>query len=244
MNKKIAAFIVTVALTVAALLSKAQVSIGFGGGATANYLKTNISNRTYTTINSKLGYCIYLPFQYSFNNWISLYTDLSFMQKNYSIVRIDSFAGINQSFKNTYIQLPLIARWEHGRNRIKGFLDVGIYGAYWLKGRIKGNVPNIFNISDSVHASGQVTEYFALDSYNEKYQFSSQRDNRIEFGWVAGIGAKYALGNRHSLFIECRYYYALTDQQKNYAIHLTPKYNQTFSTLIGLMIELKTARKQ
>ena len=75
-------------------------------------------------------------------------------------------------------------------------------------------------------------------NYNEKYSFSTVKDNRLEFGWVAGIGASYETENGYRFFIEGRYQYSFTDQQKNYMINQVPRYNDTYGIHLGVMMDM------
>jgi opacity protein-like surface antigen len=212
-----------------AFASKAQTSFGLEAGVSESYLSTNISNRAASSIGYDIGYTINVPVQFKIKQSFYIETLLGITQKNYSINRTDSFAGITQSFVNTYLQLPVMAKYIHGK-QFQWFVDAGGYLSYWLSGRQEGTIPNIF---------GQSSGFIGLASYNDKYQFNSETDNRLEFGWVAGAGVQYHVNNKYMLTASCRYYQSLTDQQKKYEINEIPQYNQTFTFSIGGMKAFK-----
>jgi hypothetical protein len=216
--------------------------IGIEAGATRNSLITDISNRSYTQNEAGAGYLIGLSIRYEHRRWLSFQTGLNLSQKNYTMARTDSFSGIYDTHINSYLQSPLVTSLRLGGEQWGCFADLGLYGAYWISARVKGNVPGILNINDSIGLGGQIIEYFRLISYNENYHFDNRKDNRLEFGWLTGIGADYRLGGRYRVFVEARYYQSLTDQQKRYAIDQVSEVNQTWHFLAGCTLGLANKR--
>lgn len=223
-------FFVSLFFTLIAADAKSQLLLGIGVGISNNYLNTNISNRKSSVIKSDVGYSINLPLHYQVVKWLTIETGPNFIQKNYTLARTDSLLGAYTRFKNTYIQLPLLMHVVYG-NRLKIFIKAGGYIAYWISGHLKGETPNIFSVISTGY--GSQVETFALSTFTEKYIFNSQRDNRIELGWIIGAGLQYKLTNKYSLFTEWSFNQSLTDQQKQYMYNQMPQYNQTSNFLIG-----------
>jgi len=215
-----------------------RISIGLEGGLSNNIISTNISNRVSTILQYNTGYTIGIPVQYRITNWLGVEAASNIMQKNYTISRTDSLTGVYQQFNNTYLQLPLTARFTYGWRRIQFFANLGGYVGYWAGSRISGRVPDILSARDSIGASGQSSESILLVGYDRKYQFDSRRDARLEFGWVAGAGVQYLLKDKYDFFARCNYYYALTNQQKDDYKGQTPQYNETFAFTLGAMVTL------
>ena len=154
--------------------------------------------------------------------------------------------GTYQTSTNTYLQLPLMAHFMFGGEKIQGFFNIGAYGGYWLSGNVKGKMPNVLNPVDSVTATNTFYYYSSPYSYNEKYTFDTHRDNRIEAGWIAGAGLSYAINDKYSVFAEGRMMQSFTDMQKNYMINQTPRYNNTYGANLGIMVSFgkKTINNQ
>jgi hypothetical protein len=216
-------------LSIQYVFASAQTSLGLEAGISSGYLNTNISNRPSTEIDYNIGYTITIPFQYKIKDWLYLETDPGITQKNYFIDRTDSFSGIYNGFKNTYLQIPLLLKYVYG-NRLQAFADAGVYGGYWLSARLAGRVPNIFGLDNSNSLED--------DTYNEKYAFNAEKDNRLEFGWVAGAGVQYHVNKKYLLIVSGKFYESLTDQQKKY-VNEVPQYNQTFAFSLGGMLSFK-----
>jgi hypothetical protein len=222
---------------------QAQLSVGIEGGYNKNYLVTNNSNRAFTNYVPMNGFNVGIPVQYQLNDWFALTADPTFIQKNYRQERSSFFTGVYQNNYNSYIQLPLTARVLFGAERLKGFIDGGVYGSYWISSRIKGVNSNILDLPDDNGNSSSVFDFQKPYSYDEKYAFDSKKDNRYEFGWIAGLGVGYDITERYHIFSEARMMYSFTDQQKEYMINQVPRYNTTYGINLGVMYHLQSNRQ-
>jgi Outer membrane protein beta-barrel domain len=224
--------------------AEAQLSIGIEGGYNKNYLNTNNANRAFTDYIPLQGFDMGIPIQYKIADWFAIGTDISFVQKNYSQQRSAFFAGVYQDNTNSYVQLPVMGHFMFGGQRLKGFLNAGIYAGYWMYARVKGEMPNILNISNDSTSTSSVYDYENPYSYNEKYTFNNTKDNRWEVGWIGGLGLSYDLNDHYQVFAEGRLLYSFTDQQKNYMINQVPRYNTTYGINAGLMYTFKSAHNK
>jgi hypothetical protein len=224
--------------------TKAQLSAGMEAGFSNNHCNTDISSMTSTRNKNKNGYNIGIIAIYNLKRTIAIKTGISLLQKNYSFFRTNEFAGIFEVYRNTYIQIPTsfqLSLFEN--NKFKTYFSVGGYVGYWAFGKVKGAMPNIFNSYDSINNSGQIAQYLSSSNYSEKYQFNNAKDNRIELGWLLGIGTDFSLNKKHTFFIECNYYQSTTNQQKKYMLNQANKFNQTILVSFGVLYSF-TAKKK
>lgn len=221
---------------------RAQFEIGVSGGYVNNYVHTNAGYRAFTQYHQYSGFVAGLALQYRFNDWLAIQADPSYIRKGYELRRDHFFDGVYQYNLNGYLQLPLMAHFSFGGKKLRGFVNAGGYGAYWISGRVKGVMGNVLGSSPDTPDNEQASDYF-LDNtayhYDEKYAFDSRRDRRMEWGLVAGGGVEYQLHQRFRFFAEARYYYSLTDQQKNYMINQVPRYNDTYALQAGCLFNLR-----
>ena len=220
----------------------AQIEIGVESGLNKNCLITSDAQQYFTKYNSAIGLRFGVPLLYHFTDWFALQTDINFTQKNYKISRTGFFQGVFQKSSNNYVEFPVFLNFSFGGEKIRAFFNPGIYVAYWVSGRIKGRDPNILDPSDTTTTNpmgifNEDNEY----AYNQKYHFSNN-DNRIELGWIGGVGIEYQLNHIYHLFLETRYIYSLTDQQKKYEINQVPKYNTTSSIVLGCLLRLEQTK--
>jgi hypothetical protein len=229
--------------------ANAQLYVGLEAGGNQNYLITNVSNLISTEYVPKDGFNIDVPIRYKLNDWFAISATPGFIQKNYQFKRTDYYSGVYEDRRNGYWQLPVSAQFSFGGKKLKGFLDLGGYAAYWGSSRRKGVMPNPLNVPGYNTPNTQTAGYTIFDfttpySYNEKYQFNSTSDNRFEAGIFAGVGINYSLNKKCKLFAEYKYYDALTDQQKNYQQELVPRYNETGSITVGFLYKLNPPKKK
>lgn len=226
----------------AACTSFAQISVGLEAGWNKNYLVTNNANRAFTYYRPVSSFTIGIPVQFKVYDWFAIAADPSLIQKNYRVQRGDFYTGIYQDNTNNYLQLPLMGHFTFGGKRFNGFLNAGVYGAWWMNGMVRGTLANILNQVENAGSGSSISNYNQSFIYKEAYRFNSIRDNRFEFGWVAGIGLEYQLRDRIKIFGEGRLLYSFTDQQKNYSINQVPRYNTTVGLNAGALISFKNGR--
>ncbi len=206
--------------------SKAQFSLGFEAGLSRNTIHTNISALSSSAVNMQTGYYAGLHLQYKIWHCLSIAMLPNLIQKNHIINRTDSLSGIYTKYQNTYLQLPIMLNVTFGR-KLKYFLEAGFYTAYWTNSSIDGKIPDIFSVSNN--AINQ-TQEFKLVSYHTRYQFRSIADQRIETGWVGGVGVEYPITAKFVSFLAGRYIYALSNQAKELSNY---RYNQTATISLG-----------
>ena len=227
-------------------ISYSKISIGFEIGYNNNYLLTNVTDLNSTEYSSKSGGSIGMPIIYKVNDWFSMEANPTFIEKNYSMKRTGYYTGVYRDTKNTYFQVPLMGQFSFGGEKLKGYLDLGVYAAYWSSSQITGAMPNILNqpqygtyINNSNTFSSTIFQDYNAYNFDEPYQFNSNVDNRLELGVIIGVGLSYQLKENGKLFIETKYIDATTDQQKKYQQGLVPKYNETYSFSVGYLFQLK-----
>jgi len=219
---------------------RAQFSIGVQGGYNKNYLVTNVSNLVSTQYNPMGGFSLGIPMLYTLTDWFAIKSAPGYTQKNSQMQRTGFYQGVYQNNTNGYLQLPLMAHLSFGGETLRGYVDAGGYAGYWLSAHVKGTMPNILNppaytgLTSNQQPNNVFDEYTPY-SYDEKYQFNTTKDNRIEFGLAAGAGVSYKLSDTYQVFGEATYCESLTDQQKKYETGQVPRYNQTYVFSLGLL---------
>ena len=233
---------VTLLFLLCGLQGRAQFFVGVEGGPNMNYLTTSNASEPFTNYRGMKGWNVGIPVGYQFFDWLSVVATPTYIKKNYDIEGTDFFTGVYQKNYNTYLQLPLNARFSFGGEQLRGFVDLGGYVGYWQSGRQKGTEANILNEIDTAYETVNPTSILGEDSgysYNQKYTFNSKKDNRLELGLMAGIGVSYELDETYNFYLEGRYYRAMTDQQKNYELSQAPRYNDNFGVVLGCTVKIK-----
>jgi hypothetical protein len=219
------------------LKSNAQFYIGAATGITYNSSTVSISELAYTKKNPGVGISCSIMGIYRIDDVFFLKLEPTLIQKNHSFYRTDLYEGLHTKFTNSYFQLPLKIAARTSYKQFSGYINTGIYGAYWNSKRIKGTIPDIFNVSPTME-DGTVNYDIKIRAYNEKLEFNPALDNRIEVGVNYGMGICYALTKNNTIFIETSQDHALNSQQKRYRSKEEKVRNQTLVFQLGFLKNL------
>lgn len=232
MQKKITAVLFVMALFGITKLH-AQWYVGIEGGANRNYLTSNTSDKPFFDYQPSNGFSAGMSIRYQFPSlsWFGgIQAVPSFVQKNYHIQRTGYYADMYQQTDNSYFEMPVMAQFRFGGKINKtqslfGMLNLGGYGGYWLSGNVKGRTLSPM-------------DPYSYQSFDESYTFSTEKDRRFDFGGIAGVGLQYMPNTKYVISIEGRYTPSFTDQQKAYSENQVPRYNDTYSLLVGIQYKL------
>lgn len=225
---KLAAVVATVFTP---MLATAQWKLGIEGGVVHNTLlvsKCYDYDRHYTgATNGIIG----VPVRYDFRDWFGLQAEVSYLAKNYSMYRSEIYEGNYYNYTNSYINIPIFARFSFGGAKLRGYVLAGGFLGAWIDSYVEGNQMTYFQ------PDGQSYSDYHFD---EKVPFDSRRDNRFDAGLSGALGIEYQFAKRFSVFAEGRYLYSLTDMQKNYMLSRPSKHNSTFAFMVGVIYTIKT----
>jgi hypothetical protein len=232
----------SIVLSISALLFvtqlRAQLYVGVEAGANRNYLITNTSDKPFFTYEPQYGYSVGIPVRYQFPSlpWFGgIQAVPSLVQKNYRMQRTGFYSDMYQQYDNTYLELPIMAQFRFGgtikkEQSLYGILNLGGYGGYWMSSHVKGRALSPMDLTN-------------YQEFDESYSFSDVKDNRIELGGLAGVGLQYMPNKKFVISVEGRYTPTFTDQQKAYSENQTPRYNDTYSVLVGVQYQLPSLKQ-
>jgi hypothetical protein len=200
-------------------------SVGLFGGVDKNHHVIDVlyaSDMKYTDMGGKTAG---VSASWHAKGWLSLRADVAFVQKNYRMDRDNRYLPfVYTESVNNYLSVPVTAVVSMGRTfRVCGFF--GGYAGYWLSGHRSGQSLSVTYLT----THSEEDTYFDAD-----YTFDEVRDNRFDAGLVFGAAMRCALFKKLDISAEMRWYYGLTDIQKNYMVNLNPRYNTTRTMQVGL----------
>ena len=201
---------------------KPHVELGAVFGGTTNTYHVNTHYAYDEIYRNGHGLNGGVSFLWQANPWLGLRTDPVLTNKNYSQCRAMQVAEPNRiKYKNTYLQLPIMADFSFGGSRLRGHLDLGLYCGYWMKSNV----------------TGTEIAFDCIDSYNyafdEPYEFDKLNDNRFDMGYAAATGISYLFGNHFRLQAEVSLFYNLVSTHVVNPIAPDPTYNTTMTANIG-----------
>ena len=221
------AFILT---ALAALLASAQThyegTIAVGGKAGATLSRVNFN----PTVEQVMlpGMTAGVMFRYIEEKNFGLIAELNFTQRGWKEKFEESDYQYSHNF--TYLELPIMTHIFFGNQRVKGFVNLGPEIEVMLGNRISSN----FSYQDAAE-----DEYFINDNRHIE-QLSMKVSNKLDYGICAGAGMEINLNSKHSLLLEGRFYYGLTDVFPNHKTDVFSSSNSmTISVTLGYFYRLK-----
>lgn len=134
------------------------------------------------------------------------------------------------SHQFTYLELPIMTHIFFGNRRVKGFFNLGPEINVMLGDGIKSN----FTYTDAENL-----DYFINDTRHIE-QMTMQVNNKLDYGICAGAGMEVNLNPKHSLLLEGRFYYGLTDVFPNHKTDMFSSSNSMSITVtLGYFYRLK-----
>ena len=231
MKAKITKVIAIAIMAFSALPCMAQWKVGVEGGVVHN---TVLASKCYDYdrhYRGNTGVIIGVPVRYDFQDWFGLQAEVSYLAKNYTMYRSDTYMGNFYDYTNSYLNIPIYARFSFGGSKVRGYLLAGGFLGAWFESYVEGYQMRYFETEGLIYSG-----YY----FDEKVSFDSRRDNRFDAGVSGAIGVEYQFAKRFSVFAEGRYLYSLTDMQKKYMLKQPTKHNSTFAFQIGFMYTITT----
>lgn len=209
------------AMFLAATPAMAQWRVGVNVGAAINKLGIDTQYQYDWRYDTRHGVQVGVTGQYNFVDWFGIRTELGLQQRGYTMRRTEYMVDkVRYKYRDNYLTLPVMVSFSFGGKAVRGFLNAGVYGGYWLNSRVKGadfdiDIEQDYPINTSVH-------------------FDSRRDQRLDFGYVGGVGVEYHFAKHWAAQVEARYYYSVVSKKKQYQATKDYQYNSTLTLTGGI----------
>lgn len=201
---------------------QAQWRVGVNAGASYNKYAIDKQYMTDYRFNGAWGVTMGVTAQYSFLDWLGVRGSLNLSQRNYRHTRAVLADRLNCLYENDYLLLPMTANFSFGGNALRGFLNLGVYGGYWLNS----------------HRSGREYSSFSNWPYDfsEQVQFNAEKDQRCDFGYTGGVGMEWQFSRHWAVQAEALCYYSIVSSVKQYMTQVKDyRYNTTLGLQAGVM---------
>ena len=199
-------------------VAHAQWRVGATIGTSANHYRMDRQYMSDYHINDRWGLTMGVTGQYDFTEWLGVRADFNWTQKNHRVLR--DRIPMDYKYVNNYLQLPVMASFSFGGQKLRGFCNLGVYGGYWLSSNYSGVDYNSF-VGAPYDVKGHV-------------DFNSDRDQRWDCGFVGGLRVEYRFARHWGAQVEARYYYSTTSVQKQYMRVKDYRYNSTLALQAGV----------
>ena len=201
-------------------------SISVGGKAGATLSRVNFNPTVQQTMLP--GMTAGVMFRYIEEKNFGLIAELNMTQRGWKENFEESEYNYSHCF--TYLELPIMTHIFFGNQRVKGFFNLGPELNVMLGDGISSNF-------DYQEAAG--LDYFIQDTRHIE-QMTLDINNRFDYGICAGAGMEININPKHSLLIEGRFYYGLTDVFPNHKTDIFSSSNSmTINLTLGYFYRLK-----
>lgn len=200
------------------LFANAQWRVGVTAGADYNVFSIDKQYMADVLFDGRWGVTYGVTGQYNFTDWFGVRADFNLTQKNYRMHRAN-IEEVDLKYRNTYLQLPVMASFSFGGKKLRGFCNLGVYGGYWVHSYRSGKDINSFT-GQSFDIKGKV-------------EFDSDRDKRWDCGLVGGVGMEYRFAEHWAAQVEVRHYYSTTSTTKQYMRNKDYRYHSTTAIQLG-----------
>lgn len=208
----------------------AQWKVGAFAGYDYNHYNIDTQYAYDLNFKGRAGVTIGMLGEYVFKDWLGVRAELVYLQKGHIMDRL--YNETMQKRRDHYLELPVMARFSFGSDKIRGFLHAGGYVGYWMNSRVKGSELSLTYDPDKQIEYEDANEFV---DYDHDYKFDKRRDNRFDAGLIGGIGLSYRILPYLEVEAEGRCYYSLTSITKNYMKHSKqPQYNTTITTQVSV----------
>jgi hypothetical protein len=224
--KRIAFILVAMMALLATAQTPYEGTIAVGGKAGASFSRINFNPSVQQMMLP--GMTAGVMFRYVEEKHFGLVAELNMTQRGWK----ENFeeSDYNYCHRFTYLELPIMTHIFFGNQRIKGFFNLGPEINVMLGDGIKSN----FAYQDAADM-----DYFINDTRRIE-QMTMKINNRLDYGICGGAGMELNLNAKHSLLLEGRFYYGLTDI---FSSHKTDTFSSsnsmTVTVTLGYFYRLK-----
>ena len=219
-----ALFVLVVISATAQTHYEGSISVGGKAGATLSRINFNPTVQQVMQPGMTAG----VMFRYIEEKNFGLIAELNMTQRGWK----ENFeeSNYNYSHRFTYIELPIMTHIFFGNQRVKGFFNLGPE----LNVMIGNGISSDFDYQNAADL-----DYFIQDTRHIE-QMTLDINNRFDYGICAGAGMEINLNPKHSLLIEGRFYYGLTDVFPNHKTDIFSSSNSmTINLTLGYFYRLK-----
>lgn len=213
-----------------ALLASAQTHyegrISVGGKAGVSLSRVNFNPTVQQSM--RPGMTAGVMFRYIEEKNFGLIAELNLTQRGWRENFEDKELSYSHSF--TYVEFPIMTHIFFGNQRVKGFFNLGPELDVMIADGISSNFD---------YHNAATMDYFMHDTRHIE-QMTMKVNNRLDYGICAGAGMEININPKHSLLLEGRFYYGLTDVFPNHKTDIFSSSNSLGITVtLGYFYQLK-----
>lgn len=224
--KRLAFIIASLVTLLASAQTHYEGRISLGGKAGVSLSRVNFNPTVQQSM--RPGMTAGVMFRYIEEKNFGLIAELNLTQRGWCENFEDKELSYSHSF--TYVEFPIMTHIFFGNQRVKGFFNLGPELDVMIADGISSNFD---------YHNAATMDYFMLDTRHIE-QMTMKVNNRLDYGICAGAGMEININPKHSLLLEGRFYYGLTDVFPNHKTDIFSSSNSLGITVtLGYFYQLK-----
>lgn len=224
--KRLAFIIASLVTLLASAQTHYEGRISVGGKAGVSLSRVNFNPTVQQSM--RPGMTAGVMFRYIEEKNFGLIAELNLTQRGWRENFEDKELSYSHSF--TYVEFPIMTHIFFGNQRVKGFFNLGPELDVMIADGISSNFD---------YHNAATMDYFMLDTRHIE-QMTMKVNNRLDYGICAGAGMEININPKHSLLLEGRFYYGLTDVFPNHKTDIFSSSNSLGITVtLGYFYQLK-----
>ncbi|MGF1635489.1 MAG: porin family protein [Cyclobacteriaceae bacterium] len=206
--------------------SYGQLYVGLKGGGNVSEatFRNNPDYRLKRAI-LRQGFQGGLVLRYVNQNNAGIQAEINYVQKGWNET-VDTVVNVNTRYSRQvdYLEIPVLAHIYLGRKKFRIILDMGPY------------------VGLALNATEFIRNEITQEEISNRYVFDRDRDNRIDYGLMAGGGFEkdFKFG---TIYAEARYTFGFADFNRDKSEQLELSQNRTISISVGYLYTLRARKK-
>lgn len=203
-----------------------ELWFGAKGGVTLSQLSISPNIKQSMEMGSIAG----ITMRYAEERFFGIILELNYSQKGWKEKFIESDAAYQYSRTLNYIELPFLAHIYFGKKSFRFFLNLG---------------PQVgICIGENTNSNFDLNTLPKFSTYRETTHYTMGVDKPFDYGLTGGLGCEVRIKNQHSILVEGRYYFGLSDIFNNKsADYFSVSSNQSILVSLSYMYNIKGRKK-
>lgn len=170
-------------------------ALGVKGGLTLAEMGWQPSVQQSFTSGATLG----IVARYTEEKYFGIVGELNLSQIGWA-EKFDEDSPLSYSRHFTYVQLPVMTHIYFGREKFKGFVNLGPQIGYMISDKVSSN----FDYAD-------VSRVGDWPANHRSEQLDMAPHRKFDYGIVGGIGGEMRMARKHSILLEARFYFGIAN---------------------------------
>jgi hypothetical protein len=198
-------------------MSFGQFSVGISAGSNLSTMSVSLRDLSTFRIKPIFGYNAGITAEYKFSPAVSIVSGLSLSQKGFQqyikyFIRPGLDSSAQMSVKLTYLDLPVLIKFNTAVNKVNLFYGFGPYISYGINGKIITEITGTNNVTINDRMKWNKSYDYLKSGLADRYGYANLK--RFDFGIGTMLGLSYK-----NFMITASYKYGIQNVMWEYSMN-------------------------